>query len=141
MVELTRRALLGAGVATAGVVALGVGLPDAAKAAGTNATSAHPRSTRSAPLRADYEQHIGRVFTAERDGRTVRVRLTAVSAIAHGSARTRPYNFILIMKPVGAHHLHDGIYTVRRRGARTHRLFMSSVGTDRSMQSVVNRMH
>jgi hypothetical protein len=46
---------------------------------------------------------------------------------------------MLIFAPVGRTAHADGIYFLRRRGVRTHRLFLSGFGTDRGMQAVINR--
>lgn len=129
MGEITRRAVLGVGAGAIGVVTLGVGPAAAAATPG------------SAPVRADYAGAIGRVFTAEHAGHRFRVRLTHVRDVSPTTAKHRPYCFVLIFAPVGGLHLRDGIYTLHRRGVAAHRLFMSSVGTDRRMQAVINRRH
>jgi hypothetical protein len=67
--------------------------------------------------------------------------LTHIHDLSPTTAEQRAHSFILIFAPVGGERLPDAIYRVRRRGVRTHRLFLSSVGTDRGLQAVVNRQH
>lgn len=124
-----RRTVLGA---TAGAIGLAaVGIADA---------GAGPLGRRaSAPLRSDYSGSVGEIFHAVHDGRTVRLRLTAVRDLVPTSVRQRSRCFVLVFAPVGAARAPDAIYVLRRRGVPTHRLFLSSLGTDHAMQAVVNR--
>ena len=133
MEPLSRRALLGATAGTAGVVAVAVAV------AGVPADAAVSRRRGSAPLRSDYRHCVGRVFTATHGGRRVRLRLTAVRDLEPSSARQRERCFLLVFAPVGQAGHPDAIYALRRRGVRTHRLFLSSLGTDNALQAVVNR--
>ena len=127
MNELPRRAVLTAGATALGLAVVGLGESSAEAAAG------------SAPLRAHYAKSIGKVFTAERNGRRLRVRLTHIRDLNPTTARQRPYCFTLVFTPVGPARFAEGIYLLRRDKVRSHRLFLSSVGDRRAMQAVVNR--
>jgi hypothetical protein len=127
MGALSRRAVLGGAIGAAGAVALGAGPAVAA--------------ANSAPLRANYTGAVGEVFTAEHDGHRYRIRLTHIHELQHCKAKQRQHNFALIFAPVGHHKLPDAIYRLHRRGVRTHRLFLSSVGTERGLQAVIYRQH
>jgi hypothetical protein len=146
MGDVSRRAVLGAGASALGLAALGVGLPDAeATTRSTPRTKARAATAKatpmSAPVRADYAHVVGRVFTATRGGHSYRVKLTHLQDIAPATPKQRPHCFALIFAPVGKARLHDGIYVLRRAGVRTHKLFISSVGTERGMQAIINRSH
>jgi hypothetical protein len=147
MGDVSRRAVLGAGVGTVGLVALSAAGPDAVAAAkdqariGTTDASAAKASPMSAPLRSDYAEAVGRVFTATRDGRTYRVKLTHLQDLVHTTAKQRPHCFGLMFAPVGKARLHDGMYVLKRAGVRTHKLFISAVGTEGEMQAIINRSH
>jgi hypothetical protein len=91
------------------------------------------------PRRSTYTGSIGRVFTAHHGGRSHRIRLTHIRDLTPTTAKAREHSFILVFAPVGAEKLPDAIYSLRRRGVVTHRLFMSAVGTERGMQVVINR--
>jgi hypothetical protein len=145
MGDVSRRAVLGAGVGTVGLVALGAAAPDAEAAtkakSGTTDAAAAQASPMSAPLRSDYAESVGRVFTATRDGRAHRVTLTHVQDLVHTAAKQRPHCFGLMFTPVGNARLHDGMYVLKRKGVRTHKLFISAVGTEGHMQAIINRSH
>jgi hypothetical protein len=127
MGEITRRAVLGGAIGTAGVVAFGVGPAVAATARG------------AAPVRADYANAVGRVFSVEHGGRTHRIKLTHLHSLSPSTAKQREHNFMMIFAPVDREQLPDAVYRLRRRGVRTHRLFLSTVGTDRGLQAVIYR--
>ena len=129
MPELTRRALLVSGAGAMGVAALGTG--ESSAAAATSSTSA--------PLRAKYAKSVGKVFTAAIGSRTFSVKLVSIRDLSHTTAQQRPRCFMLVFAPTTTARLADGIYTLRRTGVPTHALFMSSVGSNRGMQVIVNR--
>ena len=146
MGDVSRRAVLGAGASALGLAALGVGLPDAeATTRSTPRTKARAAAAKatpmSAPVRADYAHVVGRVFTATRGGHSYRVKLTHLQDIAPGDAEAAPALLRTDLRQVGKARLHDGIYVLRRAGVRTHKLFISSVGTERGMQAIINRSH
>lgn len=127
MGDVSRRTLLGGGVGAAGLVALGLG--DAATAAPATA----------GPLRSHYAKSVGKVFTATRGGRTVKVRLVAIRTIGPTRQSQLSRSFTLVWAPTGGGRLQDGTYVLRRRRVQTHTLSLSSVGTSRRMQAVINR--
>lgn len=147
MGDVSRRAVLGAGVGTVGLVALGAAAPAAEAAVGTKGktgttdSAAAKASPMSAPLRSDYAASVGRVFTATRDGHTHRVTLTHVQDLVHTTTKQRPHCFGLMFAPVGKAKLHDGMYVLKRKGVPTHKLFISAVGTEGDMQAIINRSH
>jgi hypothetical protein len=142
---VSRRAMLGGSVATLGLVAFGIAAPEAeasAKNGPRPAAKLAPKAAPgSSPLREDYTPAIGRVFTVTRAGHTYRVRLTHIQDLSPTSAKLRPHCFAMIFAPVGKVALKDGIYVLRRSGVRTHKLFLSAVGTKRGMQAIINRSH
>jgi hypothetical protein len=129
MHEVSRRTALGAGLGLLGLAVVGVD-ESAADAAST-----------SAPVRAHYASSTRKVFTARHGGRTYRLTLTAVQNLPHARAADRPYCFSLLFTPAGRTVLPDGIYTLVRSGVPTHSLFLSRVGTGRTLQAIVNRAH
>jgi hypothetical protein len=130
MDALSRRAVLGATAGAAGLVTI----------CAVDADAAVLGRTASAPLRSHYAGSVGRVFTARHGGRSVRMRLTAIRDVVPGSARQRSRCFVLVFAPVGrGMSAPDAIYDLRRHGVRTHRLFLSSFGTGRAMQAIINR--
>jgi hypothetical protein len=129
MHEVSRRTALGAGLGLIGLAVVGVN-ESTAEAAGA-----------SAPLRSHYASSVRKVFTARHGGRTYRLTLTAVQNLPHSRAAHRPYCFSLLFTPAGRTVLPDGIYTLVRAGVPTHSLFLSRVGTGRTLQAVVNRAH
>jgi hypothetical protein len=128
-VFLSRRALLGTAAGAAGLAVMGA----------TDAGAVGLGRRASAPLRSDYTASVGRVFTARRGDRTVRLRLTEIRDGVQTSARNRARCFVLVFEPVDGSSVPDAIYDLRRRGVRTHRLFLSSLGTGHALQAVVNR--
>lgn len=139
MPEVSRRAVLGGGAAIVGGLAVGLGPtlldPTAADAAG----AAHKRKRKLKPglTRAHYEPAVGKVFTLERNGRIHKARLTRISKLANTTAKQHESCFNLIFTP--HRRIPEGIYTVRRRGVHTHRLFLGPLGTGTTMQALVNR--
>jgi hypothetical protein len=129
MGDVSRRVVLGAGAGLAGLVALGFDEVDAVAAASANST----------PVRSNYSKAVGKVFTAVHAGRSHRLRLTHIRDVAPATAAQRPHCFNLIFSPVGTVRLHDAIYVLHHSGVNTHRLFLSAIGTDGTMQAVVNR--
>jgi hypothetical protein len=129
MGTVSRRAVLGASAGAIGLVAAGA----------VDADAVGLGRTASAPLRSHYAGSVGRVFTARQGGHMVRMRLTAIRDIVPTSARQRSRCFILLFAPVGHAAAPDAIYELRCRGVRTHRLFLSSLGTAHAMQAIINR--
>jgi hypothetical protein len=132
MPDVSRRVVLTAGAGLAGLVVLGFDETDAAAATG---------AANSKPLRSNYTKAVGKVFTAVHAGRTHRLRLTHVRDLAAASAAHRPHCFNLIFTPVSKARLHDAIYVLAGPDVRTHKLFLSAIGTDGVMQAIVNRRH
>jgi hypothetical protein len=145
MGDVSRRAVLGAGVGTLGLVAFGIAAPAANAAATTRARpvplAPDKASPMSAPLRSDYAHSVGRVFTATRDGHVFRIKLSRIEDLVATTAKQRPHCFALIFAPTSKARLHDGIYVLRRPGLHTHKLFVSSVGAKGVMQAIINRSH
>jgi hypothetical protein len=145
MGDVSRRAVLGASISTLGLVAFGIGAPGAEAAAKSStkplARGAAKPAPASEPVRADYAHLIGRVFTVTRDGHAYRIKLTHLHNLPATTAKQHPHCFALIFAPVGKARLKDGVYLVRRSGTRTHKLFLSSVGSHGGMQAIVNRSH
>jgi hypothetical protein len=133
MGDVSRRTFLGAGAGTLGLIALGIN-ESVAGATGTASTS-----TMSAPLRADYAPWVGRVFSATHAGHTFRVTLTRIDDLSPTTTKQRSHCFAMVFALVGKARLDDGIYTLRRSKAVTHKLFLSSLGSDGSMQAIINR--
>jgi hypothetical protein len=129
MGDVSRRAVLGAGAGIAGLVTLGFGASDADAAVVSS----------TIPLRSHYKRSLGRVFTAKHGGHTYHLRLTHIHNLPDTTAKLHPHCFTLVFAPVGKAHLHDAIYTVRSHAVGSHHLFLSSIGSDRGMQAVVNR--
>ena len=137
MGDVSRRTFLGAGAGTIGLIALGIN--ESVADATTKAPATATTSAMSAPLRADYAPWVGRVFSATRAGHTYRVTLTRIDDLSPTTAQQRSRCFAMVLTPVGRAHLADGIYTLRRSKAVTHKLFLSSLGTNGSMQAIINR--
>jgi hypothetical protein len=133
MGDVSRRTFLGAGAGTLGLLALGIN-ESVAGAAATSTTS-----SMSAPLRADYAPWVGRVFSATHAGHTYRVTLTRIDDLSPTTAKQRPHCFAMAFTPVGKARLADGIYTLHRSKVVTHKLFLSSLGTNGGMQAIINR--
>jgi hypothetical protein len=131
MGDVSRRTFLGAGAGTVGLIALGIGESAAEAAPSTSSTSG--------PLRADYEHLVGRVFTARHAGHTHRLRLTRIHALPPTTEKRRSHCFALVFTPVGKARIDDGIYTLRRRRAVAHKLFLSSLGSNGCLQAIINR--
>ncbi len=130
MVEVSRRVVLGAGVAAAGLVI--TGMPAVAEAA-----PARPRP--HGAQRSDYSRLIGRRFTAVSGTSRRALTLVAIKNLPRASAAQRETCFNLIFEPVGTRSLPEGIYRLQRSGARSNDLFLSGVGTGRTVQALVNR--
>jgi hypothetical protein len=137
MGDVSRRTFLGAGAGTFGLIALGINESVAGATATPSVTSM--TSDMSAPLRADYAPSVGRVFTARHAGHTHRVTLSRIHDLSPTSAKQRSHCFAMVFVPVGRTRLEDGIYTLRRSKAVTHKLFLSSLGSTGSMQAIINR--
>ena len=125
----SRRAVLGAGLGLLGLAFVGVD------------ESAADAATVPAPARADYASAVEKVFTAKHGGRTHRLTLTAVQNLPHTRATDRQRCYSLLFTPVGSGVLPDGIYALKRVGVPTQSLFLARVGTGRTLQAVVNRVH
>jgi Zn-dependent alcohol dehydrogenase len=126
MTDVARRAVLGAGVSTLALAALGLAAPaDAA--------------TTSLPRRADYATSVGRTFTATRNGRSHTVTLAHIRDVAGTKSSYRDRCFNLVFTVAGTRDLAEGIYTVRRLGVPAHALFLSRLGAPRTVQALVNR--
>jgi hypothetical protein len=128
MAEVSRRAILAAAGGLAGLAAVGFDGGAAATVPG------------STILRSNYVKAVGQVFTATHAGHRHRLRLAAVRDLEPTTAAQRPHCFNLIFAPAGSTRLDDAIYVLRRPGVHTHRLFLSSLGTDGALQAVVNRL-
>jgi hypothetical protein len=127
MIDVPRRAVLGAGMGALALAA--VGLP--ASAAGAATTS---------PLRrAHYAKSVGRTFTAMRNGRSRTMTLAHIRDVAGTASSYRDRCFNLVFTVAGNSDLPEGIYTVRRLGVPTYALFLSSLGGPRTVQALVNR--
>jgi hypothetical protein len=129
MHEPSRRTVLGAGLGLLGLVVVGV---DAPAAEGVSVL---------APQRRHYTPALHKAFTVRHAGRSLRLTLTAVQNVPHTSPAHRQDCFSLLFTPAGRTVLPDGIYMLKRAGVPTHSLFLSRVGTGRTLQAVVNRVH
>ena len=130
MGDVSRRAVLGAGAGIAGLVSLGVSTVEA---------DAAPPVAGAVPARSHYTRALGRVFTAKHGGHTYRLRLTGIHDLTHTTAKLRPHAFTLVFVPVGRVRVPDAIYLLHSHNVGAHRLFLSSIGTARGLQAVVNR--
>ncbi|MDT7650670.1 MAG: hypothetical protein QOI36_2076 [Pseudonocardiales bacterium] len=126
MIDVPRRAVLGAGVGALALTAMG--LPASAGAA-----------TTSPPRRAHYAKSVGRTFTATRNGRSHTVKLAHIRDVAGTTSSYRDRCFNLVFTVGGTSDLPDEIYTVRRLGVPTHALFLSGLGGPGTVQALVNR--
>jgi hypothetical protein len=127
MHEVSRRAVIGAGMVGGAVVGAVLADPTAAFAA-----------PGSQPLRSHYATSVGKVFSVEHRGVRTRARLTRVHDLSGATADQRRYRFLLVFAPTGTKSLDDAIYTVRRRGVPSHQIFLSSIGPERDVQAVVD---
>jgi hypothetical protein len=126
MVEVGRRAVLGAALGAVGLAVVGVDAPAA------DAATALPR-------RSHYAKSVGRGFMVTRSKQSHSVKLTRIRNVARTPASKRDACFNLIFAVSGNVHLPDGIYTVTRKGVPTQQLFLSRVGDGPNMQALVNR--
>jgi hypothetical protein len=127
MIDVPRRAVLGAGLGAIGLAVIGVDAPDASAAAS------------SLPRRSHYLNSVGRTFVATSGRYKHKVRLARIHNVAGGPAKRRDESFNLVFVVARGRQLADGTYTITRKGVRTHRLFLSRLGDGASMQAVVNR--
>jgi hypothetical protein len=123
-VAMTRRAVLATGTGAVVLAGLGQGSAEAAV---------------TAPLRSHYARSVGRVFVLRRGRVSVRARLVAIRDLSPVRRTDRPTCFTLVFEPLRGRKVGDGIYAVRRPGVPVHRLFVSTAGSGRRMQAVVNR--
>jgi hypothetical protein len=130
MIDVPRRAVLGAGVGALALAA--VGWPASASAATTSPNTSPPR-------RAHYAKSVGRTFTATCNGRSHTVKLAHIRDVAGTTSSNRDRCFNLVFTVAGTSDLPDGIYTLRRLGVPTQALFLSSLGGPRTVQALVNR--
>ncbi|MGH8862922.1 MAG: DUF6916 family protein [Jatrophihabitantaceae bacterium] len=119
--------MLGAALGLVGLVVVGVD------------ESAADAATVSAPVRADYTAALHKVFTVQHRGRTHRLTLTAVQNLPHTSIAERQRCFSLLFTPARSSALPEGIYAPKCVGVPTHSLFLTHVGTARTLQAIVNR--
>jgi hypothetical protein len=126
MIDVPRRAVLGAGVGALALAAMGLPTPAGA-------------ATTSPPRRAHYAKSVGRTFTATRNGRSHTLKLAHIRDVAGTTSSYRDRCFNLVFTVAGTSDLPEGIYTVRRLGVPTHALFVSSLGGPRTVQALVNR--
>jgi hypothetical protein len=126
MIDVPRRAVLGASVGTLALAAMGLAAPAGA-------------ATPSLPRRAHYAKSVGRTFTATRNGRSHTVKLAHIRDVAGTRSSYRDRCFNLVFTVAGTSQLPEGIYTVRRLGVPTHALFLSHLGAPRTVQALVNR--
>jgi hypothetical protein len=129
MGDVSRRAVLGAGMAVAGVAALGFGETSAEAA-----TVSHV-----VPIRSHYAKSLGKTFTATAHGRTYHLKLAHIRDLSHATAKQAQRSFVLVFAPANGAHLPDGTYALHSAKVGAHYLFLSAIGTARGMQAVVNR--
>ncbi|MCW2755727.1 MAG: hypothetical protein JWQ32_3138 [Marmoricola sp.] len=108
-------------------------------ALGVDLGLAEPAGASTALARSDYRRAVGKVFTARHGRHSYRLRLKHIHDLAHTTAGQRQHSFNLVFAPVGSGHVPDGIYVLRSTHARVHTLFLSSIGSQRAMQALVNR--
>lgn len=128
MIDVPRRTVLTAGMGAACLMALGIDI-----------TAAEPAGATTLLVRSDYRRAVGRVFTAKHGRHSYRLRLEHISDLAHTTAAQRRHSFNLVFAPVGSAHVPDGIYVLRSTHVPVHSLFLSSIGSHRAMQALVNR--
>lgn len=128
MPDVSRRAVLGAGV-----VSVGLGI---AGAAGVDAPAADAAPV-GPPCRSHYSKSLGQTFTATHGKHAYRLKLAHIRDLVGTSAAERDRCFNLVFSAPEA--LPDGIYTIARRGVVTHSLFLSRIGGRATMQALVNR--
>jgi hypothetical protein len=128
MSEVSRRAVLRGG---AGVVALAFLGLEATPAEAAGAARA------VAPRRRDYTPFVNETFIATHGRRSHRIKLLRIRDVQGAGKHQRDGSFNLIFATTRP--LPDGIYAVHRRGVSSHSLFLSRVGTEPTMQALVNR--
>ena len=125
MADVTRRGVIGGGVAVLGVAMLGF---DAVIGGAASAT----------PSRSDYASSIGEIFEASDRRGTTRLRLTHADDTTPPGATRRSQGFVLLFEPLDGDRLDDGIYGLRRSGVPAHDLFLSGIGDKATVQAVIN---
>ncbi|MBN9618926.1 MAG: hypothetical protein J0H43_04240 [Actinobacteria bacterium] len=128
MPHVSRRAMLGAGFASVGLGVAGV--------MGVEAPVADAAPV-SPPCRSHYSKSQGRTFTATQGKRVYQLKLVHIRDIAGATAKQGDRCFNLVFS--AAKRMPDGVYTLTRAGVPTHTLFLSRIGTELTMQALVNR--
>lgn len=125
--EVSRRSVLGTGVAAIGLAVTGV--PSSAAAA----------APARLPRRSHYARFVGRQFLAVNGAERRRLRLVSITNLQRTTAAQQQDCFSLIFVPVNGRKLADGIYRLHRSGAHTSELFLSGVDGGIKVQALVNR--
>ena len=128
MPHVSRRAILGAGFASVGLGMAG------AMGATAPAADAAPVVRLS---RSHYAKSQGRTFTATHGKHVYHLKLLHIHDVAGTTAKQRDRCFNLVFGATGR--MPDGIYTLARAGVLTQTLFLSRIGTDPTMQALVNQ--
>jgi hypothetical protein len=137
MAEVSRRAVLSAGAAlVVGGLVVGVDTPSA-KAAVTRKSAARSHTNHKRLSRANYKPCVGKAFTAQLDGHSHKVVLTRIVHVDGATKKQADACFNLIF--TAKRRLPEGIYSIKRRGLPTERLFLGHLGTEKTMQALVNR--
>lgn len=132
MPDVSRRAFVATGAGVAGLVLL----DQTAATAQTQLV----RDGGGGPLRSDYSDAVGTVFTlrGRRHG-AVRARLRSIEDVPGVPSADAELCFVLVFEPLGGRRIPDAIWSVDRRGARSHDLALSSVGRAGAVQAVIDR--
>jgi hypothetical protein len=146
--EVSRRAVVAASVAGAGVAVLASTSTPAfagssAMARSVLAFSSGPDALQAgaAPVRSIYEPAVGQTLRASDGTTSADLRLDAVEDLAGETEPGSEHRFTLLLTPVGLP-VQEGVYTLRRPGTPTTTLFLAPIGPHegtRSLQAVVNR--
>lgn len=131
MLEVSRRALVGAGAAATGVVLLD-----------DSVASARARADRDAPggpVRSHYAAAVGQVFSLVGPRGAVRARLRRVGDVPAAAGADRELCFTLVFSPLASRPVGDAIWSVRRRSMPSHDLFLSALGREGDVQAVIDR--
>jgi hypothetical protein len=132
MVDVSRRAVLGAGATVVGALIVGTVAEASPAGAATTSTKTTVPLTRSL-----YSGQIGRTFTAVVGRQSHQLTLNRILNVdgATSAQANTSFNLIFTSKSRPA----EGIYTISRTGVAAQRFFLGHLGDGESMQALVNR--
>jgi hypothetical protein len=134
MSEVSRRAVLTAGVGAFGLLAIGTASSPTAATAAPKA-----KATVVPPARSHYAHAVGKTFTATHGRSTYALKLAHIRDVDGTTAKQRDQCFNLIFAAAGPTQPPEAIYALTRKGVLTHSLLVSRLGSGQSMQALVSR--